>query len=141
MSPEGFNFHGVLGMSQTQELFRIIEEKGIDRVTVSEAHDKPRPEQSPTRPRQHMHDSAIPTRAPWPAAIRAHRMAAEPPPMTKRSNCIGWFDLKEIRSIRYKTFNLALQFLNGAFLVISSRNMLNVSGVTSKHSHAMQLPA
>jgi len=44
MWPEGFNFQGVLGMSQAQELFRIIEEKGIDRVTVSEAHDKPRPE-------------------------------------------------------------------------------------------------
>lgn len=29
-------------MSETQELFGIIEEKGIDRVTVSEAHGKPR---------------------------------------------------------------------------------------------------
>ena len=29
--------------------------------------------------------SATPTRAPWPAAIRAQRTPALPPPMTKRS--------------------------------------------------------
>ena len=29
--------------------------------------------------------SAMPTRAPWPAAMRAHRTPAEPPPITNRS--------------------------------------------------------
>ncbi len=29
--------------------------------------------------------SATPTRAPWPAAMRAQRTPAEPPPMTNRS--------------------------------------------------------
>ena len=29
--------------------------------------------------------SATPTRAPWPAAMRANRTPPEPPPMTKRS--------------------------------------------------------
>ena len=32
--------------------------------------------------------SAMPTRAPWPAEIRAQRTPAEPPPMTNRSKSI-----------------------------------------------------